>query len=259
MIRPLFIGLCFVAADVHGYSFIPATQFQANVGVTVELSSMGITYSYRVSNSTSSQQSINSIFVELNKNTVDGIAPSGWDFGITGGADPTQRGNWSSVTVGSDIAPGTARDGLSMTSRFAPTIGPIFLRGNAPLPSYEDGEDIPDGVFPATVYDDAVIIHTLVPSSFTVAGSSVSIALLERLKHQAYDQGWITSAGVVTSLDAKLAAAREALERGQENTAGNQLRAFLNELEAQRGKKVNESAYFLLKTNAAIILSKLRT
>jgi hypothetical protein len=248
---------CFLASNAYGYTFVPATKFQATVAASVESSSSGFKYSYQVTSTSSSQQNIFEVFIDLNKTSVDGVSPTGWEFAITGGADSTHRGYWAQVVIGNDILPGNTRGGFAMKSPFPPAIGPMFLRGNAPIPSYDDAEGVPDGVFPLTPYDDAVVIPTLVPSSFTVTGSTASIAFLIGLKHQAHALGWITSIGIVKSLDAKLDAAQAALARGNKTTAANQLRAFINELEAQRGKKVNENAYYLLNLNADFIIGKL--
>jgi hypothetical protein len=70
--------------------------------------------------------------------------------------------------------------------------------------------------------------------------------------------GWITRKGICNSLDAKLRAARNAIERGREETAVNQIHAFLNELNAQKGKAVQTQAYELLRTNALYLIAELK-
>ena len=44
--------------------------------------------------------------------------------------------------------------------------------------------------------------------------------------------------GIETSLLAKLDSALDSLDRGRDNTAVNQLESFVNEVEAQSGKKL---------------------
>lgn len=68
---------------------------------------------------------------------------------------------------------------------------------------------------------------------------------------------WITDGGICQSLRAKLEAASAALARGESGTAANQLGALTNELNAQRGKSVNESAYALLGEAASYLVSRL--
>lgn len=84
-------------------------------------------------------------------------------------------------------------------------------------------------------------------------------ALVDRLiglKDQIAGMGWIKDPGTVTSLNKKLASARKALDRwfvGKRN-AREILRSFNQELEAQRGKHVDENAYALLRANADYLL-----
>ena len=61
---------------------------------------------------------------------------------------------------------------------------------------------------------------------------------------------WIPHAGVCQSLRVKLENLRKSLDRGSRDAAGGQIAAFLQELEAQRGKHVDDNAYSLLKVIA---------
>jgi hypothetical protein len=64
---------------------------------------------------------------------------------------------------------------------------------------------------------------------------------IESLHHcvmHAYGMGHITNAGVRDSLLAKLDAAQAAFDRGQTGVAVSQLRAFINEANAQAGKAI---------------------
>jgi hypothetical protein len=69
--------------------------------------------------------------------------------------------------------------------------------------------------------------------------------------------GWIHKKGICKSLEAKLNAAKAAIERGQSSAAKNQFRAFINELKAQRGKAVDQRAYDLLKADALYVIDHL--
>ncbi len=71
------------------------------------------------------------------------------------------------------------------------------------------------------------------------------------------DYGWITNNGIINSLNVKLRAAKESLQKDKKETAANQLKAFINELNAQKGKHINENAWALLKANAEFIIAKL--
>lgn len=72
------------------------------------------------------------------------------------------------------------------------------------------------------------------------------------------DLGWINKQGICNGLEAKLNAAKAAIERGQLNAAENQLNAFINQLEAQKDKAVNQQAYEVLRACAVYLIEHLQ-
>jgi hypothetical protein len=70
--------------------------------------------------------------------------------------------------------------------------------------------------------------------------------------------GAITSHGECNGLAAKLRAVRAALERGDRRPAANQLNAFLNQLQAQRGRTISPQAYATLRSDAQWLLEHLQ-
>jgi hypothetical protein len=104
---------------------------------------------------------------------------------------------------------------------------------------------------------------TAPPAQFVALGF---LAYLEDLKHQAFEQGWITNEGVVKSLDVKLDQARKHLQSGNQKAASNVLKAFLNEVSAQgcesfadcpEGKHLSPEAWALLYFNGQYLLERL--
>ncbi len=96
------------------------------------------------------------------------------------------------------------------------------------------------------------------PPSLTEIGQLLDF--LAALKHQAASLGWIYgpgSDGIVQSLDAKLTAAKASAASGDDKTSINQLNAFINELQAQHGKHLNDNAYYMLLPDAQFVISKL--
>ncbi|MEX2602787.1 MAG: hypothetical protein WD361_01225 [Gracilimonas sp.] len=74
---------------------------------------------------------------------------------------------------------------------------------------------------------------------------------LQTFRYQACEElGWVTNHGVCNSLEVKIRNVKRHIERGQLKQAGNVLRAFLNEVDAQRGKHITEEGYALLNFNA---------
>ena len=105
-----------------------------------------------------------------------------------------------------------------------------------------------------------VTLFSVGPSTFVYSPPGIAVDRLVAFKHEAVSLKWISgpgSEGIVRSLDAKLDSAKASISRGQNKTAANQLNAFINELQAQRGKAVNDSAFYLLKANAEFIIGKL--
>lgn len=106
------------------------------------------------------------------------------------------------------------------------------------------GADVPAGG------EDVTFVWTTVPSE----GGTMDIASLLAEVQEACGRGGISPRGICRSLEAKLMAAQRALDRGRLHTAKHQLRAFLAELDAQRGKHVPEDVYLRLKSGAEALL-----
>jgi len=69
-------------------------------------------------------------------------------------------------------------------------------------------------------------------------------------------EGLVSHQGILRSLQAKLDVFTKNYQKGKYKTAQNNINAFINELNAQRGKHVSESAYQTLKAYAdTIVLS----
>jgi hypothetical protein len=84
-----------------------------------------------------------------------------------------------------------------------------------------------------------------------------TIAGLLALTNAARESGGITKEGICKSLRAKLEAAKLSAGRGQPQAAINELRAYINELDAQRGKAVTEATYQRLAGRAQAVIASL--
>lgn len=87
-----------------------------------------------------------------------------------------------------------------------------------------------------------------------------TFSLLEMLLEdvdEAYQKGGIVNKGIYTSLSKKLENAKKHLDQGQAKQAGNLLKAFLNEIEAQREKHLTKEAYSVLRFNAECLIKRL--
>jgi hypothetical protein len=104
--------------------------------------------------------------------------------------------------------------------------------------------------------DNAGVVESAQFMIFTIRPATIT--RLIAATRQAGVVGWITKAGTIVSLQAKLQAAEAARARGLRSTAINQLEAFLRELAAQRGKAVVEEGYMALSNEALRVIALLR-
>lgn len=155
-----------------------------------------------------------------------------------------------------NIKPGNSLSGFSFESKSPPGVVEFLAGGFARLLTTEEE---PESSFPPghSVFDDFFKGKTIGPVAVTDSSADGLIDRLISLKDSMSGYGWITNQGIINSLNVKLNAAKESIAKGNNKTASNQLNAFINELEAQKGKQVNENAWALLKANAEFLINKL--
>ncbi len=84
-----------------------------------------------------------------------------------------------------------------------------------------------------------------------------TINSLEACVEQAANQGIINNQGVANSLLAKLDAAQAAVDRGQTSVAISKLEAFINEVQAQAGKHIEQEHARHLVEHAQVVIEAL--
>jgi len=165
--------------------------------------------------------------------------------------------------VDEGISPGTSGSGFGVDTRFLPSVVPVAVWGLQDDIEYYPGiYDVrPElGDLVSTVngmdggwFETEAVGPAIAPED--LADPTVGIAYLLSSLGDACDLGWLDDAtGVCHSLEVKLQQAQASIQADRPS-ARNQIQAFLNELEAQRGQHVNENAYWLLKVNAQYVLS----
>ncbi|MDZ7723785.1 MAG: hypothetical protein U5R06_13515 [candidate division KSB1 bacterium] len=90
-----------------------------------------------------------------------------------------------------------------------------------------------------------------------VQSNSSLVDMMSKDIDNSYQKGWIDNKGIYNSLTKKLKHAQKQLDKRNIKQAINQLKAFLNQLEAQRVKHVNEEAYNLLHFNAEALIERM--
>jgi len=245
---------------------IPPNKVEAFAEIDAKSDSSGqFAFQYEIVVATSSRQTVIGLGIEGDTTTVTSTEqPLNWSF-LTARLEPFNAfiGGKSKSAV---IRPGASLPGFSLQSFALPGISTIRFRGSAPVLAYDEEppaevEDLVGRICHRPMERRYALGKTLGP--LTNPAGKTGAALILRLmgqKHEARGLNWISGPGadgLVKSLDAKLEAAKAAVDRGQPKTAKNDLRAFLNEVEAQKGKALNNEAYLLLKLNAEFILTKL--
>ncbi|MBI4667998.1 MAG: hypothetical protein HY747_02250 [Elusimicrobia bacterium] len=276
---------------------LPQPLHSASVELSVALNAATeiFTYIYTVANPSSNTSSINSCDIDIKKseNSIDFSDEGLQNFDTRGGKRSYERitkefkgqfltmrafrvvlppsyiwlpGFSNALRVGwltrvdSQIQPSQSVSGFKLQSRGLPGVRDCEAR------PYLNFDDLPDEIAEdaekAYQFRLSLSFHgkTIGPSAPKGLDPASLLDYLIDQKHQAKQAGWISgpgAEGMEKSLDAKLNAAKDAVGRGQNNAARNQLKAFLNEVEAQRGKALNNNTYLLLKLNAQYILTKL--
>ena len=151
------------------------------------------------------------------------------------------------VWLGAYTGANSSSPALPMTGRGLLGVVPYWAKRNAPLDSVVT-DRISDT---SAVYDTLIVVEgahgsTIGVVAFPPDTSNAGLgARLGNLVGQVCALGWIDNQGICTSLRAKA------------TPAPGPLGAFIQELDAQRGKHVNESAYLLLSDNATYLLHRL--
>jgi len=260
--RTLLALLCIITAANEALSqdtlwifrYPSAANVKVMVDCTISKEMQAFRYSYGLRSSTSSQQDVEGFFLDVNSLIKTISSPDLW----RGTRSATRQAvMWFSRDSTKDILPGQNLDGFRILCNGLPGIATFYVEGFVPVPEFPYGQT-PDSVIGNDVFENSFKGKTLAPKDPPV--HFVHLAFLDTLisyKHQAYNLGWITNKGILNSLDQKLDNARKQLERGNNKAAKNVLEAFIDEVEAQKGKHLSSEAYALLKFNAEYLISKL--
>lgn len=242
------------------YAFVPSTLFSMKVtsDVAYDRASHLFNYKYSVENAAGSQQDIKDVGISYDvEDQVNAQGPTDWE--------PTPHFANQNLFVWyytgdleHPIPPGTRKGGFSFQSKGLPKISTFYARSSYEYLAKDEAEM-------ATLMRSHALFFTNNSQKAEVIGPGVVatdansiISYLIDMKHKAYDRGWVTSQGIVTSLDKKLDAAQAALSRGQQQAALGQLGAFDNEVKAQTGKAINGQASSLLLSISAFVQDNVR-
>jgi hypothetical protein len=209
-------------------------------------------YFYSVSNGVS-QQPLDGLSIQFDTPAFLPTNPNGWISTVLGSP---QGWYWGAIASGSEttdaiplsiaaIGFGSTVEGFSFENPLPPTIRTFSVHPFSPVPLLDSEDEIEQLPPPA----QPITGSTIGPRS-TIPSPTAYVDDIAALKDQAFNAGWIDNSGIVNSLDQKLQAVIDALNRGNSKEAANTLTAFMREVEAQQGKHLTGEAYALLFFNA---------
>jgi hypothetical protein len=217
------------------------------------------TYEYGLYSKPTSLQNIWTFEMESPVIVQDISSPAGWS-GLYMENLPTISSpivSWGPDESISELKPGQALTGFSLQSKGVPGIVISYNQGYPKRPWFPEGqarsEDRPKWT------EDSVktkIIGPVPPPSDPFNPVTFTDYII-RMKGEAFALGWIDDREIETSLAQKLFNARKNLGKKDNNASINELKAFIVELVAQKGKHVNDSAFYLLEPNAKYLISRL--
>jgi len=207
--------------------------------------------------------------------------PARWMAGIS----VTGLVSWGAGTVGLKIEPGQSLAHFILMSRGIPGVRQATLSPKFVFTSTGTDTSLAD-IDRAGQIEDQITLNTQVigPSAPQSLDLSSLIDNLIALKHQSASSGWLTGRELIDDLDEMLNRAKAALNRSKTAEARRELERFIRALDEQRRKLqeeardhekdkkhehtdeaprekdeafLSDNAYFLLKTNAEFIVSKL--
>jgi hypothetical protein len=176
------------------------------------------------------------------------------------GGDATAR--WVAVNDRSSIFPKQRLAGFVLASHGPPSLRRFTLvphidpdRAPVPEPGDDPGEaDRYKQELNQYVESRSVAGMTLAPAAPVKMTADALLASLASEIPQARSLHWISSDVPARNVTAKLQAARAALSRHQQESAGNILRALRTDIAAQAGKTLTSEAVALLDVNIQFVL-----
>ena len=246
--------------------FEAGNKVRITIAIAILKIDSSILYSYSVLNQQSAQQDMFYLALILRGENVVKELRSPKDWRPAFFKDEPQMIKWLAEIDDEEDAyinplkPGKSLNGFAITSNSLPGLITYYAEGDHPIPSFPEGmatDSIP-GYSDLTPYGPGIVGVTVGPVlSPTPIFVNNCLDTLISYKHQALALKWIDNEGIANSLDQKLENAKSKLQDGDSLAARNMLKAFVNEVEAQKDKHLTSEAYALLKINAEYLIERL--
>jgi hypothetical protein len=236
---------------VHLTHPLPRNRVKAELHARVTSSNDHLQFHYRIHIKKSSLQSAEQFAVKnySHKEPIHDIKPPKWYFSHL----RHRLVNWQisqmfDPYLPNGMRPGTTDSLFAITSTGLPRPGLYYLKGNNGDINYNTEDLVTNSVQGTTLcpYDP--------PNPFDAGGFTDT---LRSFTTQACNLKWIDNKGICQSLQTKLKNVQKQLGKGKTKTAINDLQAFINEVEAQKGKHLTGEGYGLLYFNGVYLMQQL--
>jgi len=227
---------------------LPRNGVKAELHARVTPSRDRLQFHYRIHIKRNSLQSLEEFAVKnySRKEPTNIIKPSKWTFSPA----KYQLVRWQvspmfDPILPNVIHPGTTDSLFTFTSIGLPRPGIFYLKGNNGDIEYNPEDLVNNSARGTTLspYDP--------PNPFD---AGVFTDTLRSFASQACQIKWIDNKGICNSLQAKIKNVQKQLGKGKTKAAINDLNAFINEVEAQKGKHLTSEGYGLLYFNGEYLL-----
>ncbi|MEN8191429.1 MAG: hypothetical protein ABFS12_01350 [Bacteroidota bacterium] len=242
------------------FEFEPPTKIEPSITGNVNFiaDSSYYLYSYKIANGPNAEQDIIWFYLFFKEDIeIKNKQTNNYDGGEYNDLD-LRIGWW-----GNGLEPTWSADGFAISSKHLPSIGQAGMRGGVGMLSYRHGmpsSEIEDTLHSLSIGDASFKkIQTIVPIKLPAQFDILEfIDTLLTYCDRSYSLSWIESEGILKSLKVKLENAKKHLINSETEEAIDLLNAFINEVEAQNGKKLTSEAYALLKFNTEYLIEQIK-
>jgi hypothetical protein len=236
------------------WTYPSASDLTAQVMCRVSFDTGYYSYIYTVSNSASSNQSVESFYTEFNSAVGSIYSPSNW-FALK--SRTKQALMWFAEDSLSNIPPGNNLTGYTVISQGLPAIFSFYIRGHVFIPVFEEGT--PDSTIGGDVFENSFKGRTIAPRTPPTPFNALTfLDTITSYITESRTLGWITNDPTANKYKRLIDTARFHLQANNRGVAKAKLDSVLvNVYPDSAAGLITSEAYALLRFNTEYLLMKL--